>query len=150
MSEPSAGLTYNRSGTFYDGWITLTVDPQSPCIFTRGLRTVELPVRHGEGRLVLSPAELSRTTTVHLAPVSYADPTTGTATTTWPLNPNGSEHGFAGLCDPTGRIFGLMPHPEAFLYAENHPRWRERAVAVPDGQRFFENAINYCRGTLHS
>jgi len=139
-------LAPNQHGHFYDGWISLRVDPDSPCVFTRHLQTIELPVRHGEGRIVTDNAVLDRIRNEHLCPLRYglAD---GEATT-FPQNPNGSPDGIAGLCDPSGRLFGLMPHPEAFLYPHNHPLWRRRANLPKDGDglQIFVNAVDAARG----
>ena len=138
-------LMHNESARYEDRWCTLAVNPDSPCIFTRGLSRLYIPVRHGEGRLVVkSEALMDRIMAENLAPVYYADPMTGLPTQSYPENPNGSPNGIAGLCDPTGKIFGLMPHPEAYNDETNHPGWTagERA---PLGTIIFENAINYLR-----
>ena len=78
-------------------------------------------------------------------PLRYVDGT-GAPTTEWPANPNGSAGGAGALCDASGRLFGLMPHPEAFLYAENHPRWRARhdgghARRWGEGVQIFANGV---------
>ena len=130
---------------YYDGWVTLVVDPASPCVFTRGLGSLQMPARHGEGRLVCPPSVLEGVRTAHLAPVRYADPATLRPSATPPANPNGSVDAIAGLCDRSGRLFGLMPHPEAFLYPENHPQWRRRAPCEPDGLAIFRNAVEAAR-----
>jgi phosphoribosylformylglycinamidine synthase subunit PurQ / glutaminase len=136
---------YPRAG-YVDRWVTLVVDPASPCVFLRGLTTLEVPVRHGEGRVVCSSAVLEEIRAGHLAPVRYADPATGQPTDAPPHNPNGSIDAIAGLCDRSGRVFGLMPHPEAFLYAENHPRWRRRPSAEHgEGLQIFRNAVEAAR-----
>ena len=137
-------LTTNRHGNFHDGWVTLTFDPASPCVFTRGLQRLELPVRHGEGRLIASPPARAEIAQHHLAVCRYADPASGNPTDRFPHDPNGSEDQIAGLCDRSGRIFGLMPHPEAFLYAENHPRWRFDPSPKTLGVEVFRNAIRFC------
>jgi phosphoribosylformylglycinamidine synthase subunit PurQ / glutaminase len=141
-------LTFNDSGRFEDRWVELGTDDQSPCIFTRGLSRLPLPVRHGEGKLVaesegLTDELLGR----HLAPLQYLDPSTGLPTDQYPHNPNGSPRGIAGVCDPTGRIFGLMPHPECYLHRIHHPRWR-RLHDLPEkgwGLKIFENAVAFFR-----
>ncbi|HEY8378555.1 MAG TPA: phosphoribosylformylglycinamidine synthase subunit PurQ [Nannocystis sp.] len=117
-------LVANDRLGYWDAWVRLAVDPLSPCVFTRALPPViELPSRHGEGKLVFETEELRQVAEdMHLIPVRYAD-ASGQPTEVWPDNPDGSPGGAAGLCDPTGRIFGLMPHPEAYLYPENHPHW---------------------------
>ncbi len=111
---------------YRDAWVRLRIDPKSPCVFTRGLDepTFVCPARHGEGRIVFGDrASREVLEAAGQIPVRYAD-ARGEPTQAWPDNPNGSPGGAAGLCDPTGRVFGLMPHPEAFLYPENHPDWR--------------------------
>jgi phosphoribosylformylglycinamidine synthase len=112
---------------YYDAWVRLRVDPKSPCVFTRGIGhdLLEFPSRHGEGKLVFAGPDVeARVEADHLVPLRYVDED-GTPTVAWPENPNGSPGGAAALCDPTGRVFGLMPHPEAYLYPENHPDWIE-------------------------
>jgi phosphoribosylformylglycinamidine synthase len=141
-----AALGPNSHGCFYDGWITLAVDPSSPCLFTKGLDRLEVPVRHGEGRLLTSPETLGVIREHHLAPVRYANPDTGQPSEEFPENPNGSLDSIAGLCDRSGRIFGLMPHPEAFLFPENHPQWRGRAKQQGEGLVMFRNAVREATG----
>lgn len=138
-------LMHNESARFEDRWCTLAVNPNSPCVFTRGLDSLYLPVRHGEGRLVAeNQAMMDRIMAENLAPVYYADPETGLPTQTYPENPNGSPNAIAGLTDPSGKIFGLMPHPEAFSHPTNHPGWTrgERAAL---GTVIFDNAVEYLR-----
>ena len=65
----------------------------------------------------------------------------------YPEDPNGSEGHVAGICDPTGRVFGLMPHPEAFLHAQNHPEWTAGAVTEGEGLRIFANGVKAARGS---
>lgn len=147
LTTQSVGLAANRHGCFYDGWVTLGVDPASPCVFTRGIERLDVPVRHGEGRLRAPDAVRERIRREHLAPVRYVDPDTGAAAERFPANPNGSDDAIAGLCDPTGRIFGLMPHPEAFLYPECRPGWRRRGAGPDgDGLQIFRNAVEACTG----
>ena len=115
-------LAPNASGRFECRWVRLQANPDSACLLTRGLEFLELPVRHGEGRLLGTFAP-------ECVPLRYVD-SQGEASETYPENPNGSLGGAAALCDPSGRIFGMMPHPEAFLRANQHPQWtlrRERA-----------------------
>jgi len=143
LGEQTVALAPNRHGCFLDGWVTLAVDPDSPCVFTRGMTTLQVPVRHGEGRVIAAGDQLDRIRACHLAPVRYADAATGQPTERFPDNPNGSVDSIAGLCDGTGRVFGLMPHPEAFLHPQNHPGWRRRDLATRegDGLALFRNAV---------
>lgn len=125
IADPSASLVHNERLGYRDAWVRLVPDPKSPCVFTRGMSgaPLEVPARHGEGKLVFADAATAaRVEAAHLVPLRYAD-RAGLPTERWPDNPNGSERGAAALCDLTGRVFGLMPHPEAYLYPENHPRW---------------------------
>jgi phosphoribosylformylglycinamidine synthase subunit PurQ / glutaminase len=141
-----ATLTWNDSGRFEDRWVTLAVDAESPCVFTRGLTRLELPVRHGEGKIVAPPEVIERMRAAHQVPLAYVDPATGEPTTAYPENPNGSPFGMAALTDPTGRLFGLMPHPEAFLHRTNHPRWTREALPEEGaGLALFRNAVEFVR-----
>jgi phosphoribosylformylglycinamidine synthase subunit PurQ / glutaminase len=103
-------------------------------------------VRHGEGKIVASPEAMDALLAGHQAPLAYIDPATFETTMEYPKNPNGSPFGIAALTDPTGRLFGLMPHPEAFLHKTNHPRWtREELPEEGAGQKLFRNAVEFIR-----
>jgi phosphoribosylformylglycinamidine synthase I len=131
--EPEVSLIHNDSGKFIDRWVGLRFNPQSPCVWTAGLHRCELPIRHGEGKFITAEsATLESLTEEKLVVLTYD-----------PYNPNGSEGDVAGICDPSGRIFGLMPHPEAFLYPENHPRWTREAIAEGWGLRIFECGVSF-------
>jgi phosphoribosylformylglycinamidine synthase len=127
-------LVSNDRLGYRNAWVRLRIDPRSPCVFTRGSTgaVLELPSRHGEGKLVVDPAVAGPLADGHMVPMLYAD-LDGQPTERWPDNPNGSSGGAAGLCDASGRIFGIMPHPEAYLYPENHPHWiaQRDAGALP-------------------
>ena len=140
-------LTFNDSGRFEDRWVYLRVDPGSPCIFTKGLSGLYLPVRHGEGKFVtLDEKILERLHREGLIAVQYSDKNCREATMEYPANPNGAVDGIAGICDETGRIFGLMPHPEAYLHRTNHPRWtREELPEEGMGLALFRNAAAFLR-----
>ena len=125
---PRATLAPNDRLGYRDAWVRLAFEPDSPCVWTRGLDGMELPTRHGEGKfLAESPELLERLEAAGQVAARYVDDQ-GIATTEWPHNPNGSPGGVAGVCDPSGRLFGLMPHPDAYLYPFHHPHWRRRAV----------------------
>jgi phosphoribosylformylglycinamidine synthase len=124
--ERTVALAFNDCGNFRNQWVTLKVNPASPCIFLRGIETAEFPVRHGEGKFYTTPAILADLHKNHQVAVQYATPDGAPAGGRFPLNPNGSIDDIAGICDPTGRIFGLMPHPEAYQHRTNHPDWTRR------------------------
>ena len=145
----SVTLTFNDSGKFEDRWVYLKVNKASPCIFTKGLEGVYLPIRHGEGKFIASNNELlQQMTKQNLVVLNYSDADYSSATIEYPLNPNGSVQGIAGICNPSGRIFGLMPHPEGYLHFTNHPRWTRESLPTDGmGLAFFKNAINFIRAT---
>ncbi|MCX7911451.1 MAG: phosphoribosylformylglycinamidine synthase I [Dehalococcoidales bacterium] len=135
-------LTNNDSGRFECRWVYLRVNPKSPCVFTRGIDMMYVPVAHGEGKLVAAPGVLEKLNVV----VQYTDEK-GNTGAGYPCNPNGSVNDIAGICDDSGRIFGLMPHPEDFIRATQHPRWtRERRRRTGDGLAVFVNAVKWARG----
>jgi len=157
--ERTVALTYNDSGNFIDTWVNLRVNNLSPCIFTQGIDTIELPVRHGEGKFFAEDERIGRLLTDNQVVLTYADRMGKQAKGAWPANPNGSLGDIAGICDPTGRLFGLMPHPEAYNHFTNHPDWTRkkeclsRKGKVPpsgegDGIRIFRNAVDYARENL--
>ena len=150
--EQSVALAWNDSGVFRNSWVNLKVEKKAPCLFTKGLDTLEVPIRHGEGKFVANPNILAEIEKQNLVVLRYAD-SNGTPTDEFPLNPNGSLNNIAGICDPTGRIFGLMPHPEAYLSPYNHPNWirQKKAGTLPKegaGVAIFRNAVHYIKDNL--
>jgi len=117
-----ASLAPNRKLGYWDCWVRLRTNPDSPCLWTQDIDMLELPSRHGEGNFTTTPEIRERIEERELVAVRYVD-SAGRPTEEWPANPNGSLDGIAGICDPTGRLFGLMPHPDAFLYPFQHPAW---------------------------
>lgn len=155
----SVALTFNDCGNFRNQWVNLRTNEASPCVFTRGMTTVELPVRHGEGKFVTDDGTLARLLDKNQVVLRYADVNDEPAKGHFPTNPNGSMDDIAGICDPTGRVFGLMPHPEAFNHPSNHPDWPrtkemlKRSGKTPDkgvtpGIQIFKNGVDYIRSTL--
>jgi len=147
LPEPSAStrqvltLASNDSGKFECRWVYLRANQESPCIFTRGIDLMYLPVAHGEGKVVVEPGALEERNVA----LYYADET-GDIRAGYPHNPNGSMSNIAGICDATGRIFALMPHPERFIRWTQHPRWtREPWRDHGDGFRIFLNAVEWAK-----
>jgi len=132
-------ITHNDHGKFIDSWVKITPQGQR-CVWLRGMGTIDIPLRHGEGRLVVNPARRAE-----ILEKMHAQ---GMTCLKYELDPNGSEEHLAGLCDPTGRILGLMPHPEAFVRWTAHPEWTsqpERAGSPGQGLVIFQNAYQEAR-----
>ncbi|MHB0876642.1 MAG: phosphoribosylformylglycinamidine synthase I [Anaerolineae bacterium] len=138
----AATLTTNASNRFECRWVYLKVDPAGPCVFTRGLEElVYCPVAHGEGRFVPRDAGVLRSLQErHLIALTYVDANGGPAE--YPLNPNGSTAGIAGVCNERGNVFGLMPHPEDHVFAQQHPR-HTRGESGNSGLGLFVNGVRY-------
>jgi phosphoribosylformylglycinamidine synthase I len=152
--ERRVALTYNDSGNFIDTWVNLKINPETPCLFTKGISYIELPVRHGEGKFYASTEDIESLFENNQVVAQYANEDGDPANGQWPENPNGSLEDIAGICDPTGRIFGLMPHPEGFNHFTNHPNWTKKKQVLEregrnvknhegDGIRIFRNAVEY-------
>jgi phosphoribosylformylglycinamidine synthase len=149
-------LAPNAEGYFIDRWVRLSVETHSNCVFLKNLTTLRLPVRHGEGRFVALDEEmLGKIEGKGLVSLRYCDAQDRPAGS-FPLNPNGSENAIAGVCDPSGRILGLMPHPEAAVSIFQYPDWtktkqhalRMNETLAEEGCGFFlfKNAYEYAKG----
>ncbi len=136
-------LVHNVSGSFLDDWVDVRFEARSRCVWTSGgLPSRSLPIRHGEGRFVVRAATvLAALEAEGLVALRYGLK----ASPTGQGNPNGSVADIAGICDPTGRVFGLMPHPEAFLIRENGPMRRRGSEPVL-GIDLFERGVAAARG----
>lgn len=152
--EQQIALARNEQGVFRDTWITVRGNPDSPCIFTKGIDLLPLPIRHGEGKfMAMDEQMLARLEAENLVALRYVCPETGEAAQGFPENPNGSQNAIAGVCDPSGRIFGLMPHPEGYLSPYNHPHWTRQKInnVLPKeglGVQVFRNAVTFARENL--
>lgn len=124
--EPEASLLPNASGRFEDRWVRLRTNARAPIRLWERDVPLDVPVRHGQGRLALRDDAVRRAIVERgLDVFTYCDER-GATTDDYPANPNGSELAIAGLCDPAGRVFGMMPHPEDHLSAFVHPDWARR------------------------
>jgi phosphoribosylformylglycinamidine synthase len=137
---PIATLGHNSSGKFEDRWVTLQATP-GLCPFLTGIDRLYLPVAHGQGRFLCREQWLLEgLKQAGQVVLRYVNPQGGPAA--YPLNPNGSQGDVAGLCDATGRVLGLMPHPERHVLPTQHPRWtREGLAEEGDGLALFRNAV---------
>ena len=151
----TASLALNDSGHYENRWTTLEFDPESPCIWTTGLERIRVPVRHGEGKFVTDDSKLmdkwsaSGQLVARYVDPSIPYPNTSDEILSYPISPNQSWRNVAGVCDPSGLVFGLMPHPEA-----NHSTWlgatwtREQAKhGEGEGMGIFHNAIRHVLDT---
>lgn len=134
--ERTLTLTQNMQGEFIDRWVSLEKQ-ESNCIWTKSLPdSLELPIRHGEGRIVVKDEAKTEKELISQGQIAL----------TYSSDVNGSFKKIAGLCDSTGLIFGLMPHPEAYLYEGLKPGDKKDVFAKGVGQVIFENAVNYIKG----
>lgn len=147
-----AALAHNDSGVFRDDWVTMTAEPSCKCVFTKGITKIRMPIRHGEGKFAADPEIIGKIEKEHLVALRYSGEN-GEKAAGFPENPNGSINDIAGICDPTGRVFGLMPHPEAFISPFNAPDWQTRKLKgeLPqwgEGKIIFDNAVEYIKNNL--
>lgn len=141
----SVTLTWNDSGKFEDRWVRLAVDGDK-CVFLKGVESLYLPVAHAEGKFVArNDSTLSSLADSNQLTLRYAAlGNESNGSTPYPDNPNGSALDVAGVCDETGRVFGLMPHPERNIDRTHHPRWtRGEGGEQGDGAQVFQNAIEF-------
>jgi phosphoribosylformylglycinamidine synthase len=152
MPAPLATLTWNQQGRFEDRWVHLKVsENDSP--FLRDIDQMFLPMAHAEGRFVTRPSNGTGPSAAETLqkqkqiPLRYCRPDGFTSDDVLPHpdNPNGAEMNVAGLCDESGRVFGLMPHPERHLFPTQHPFWtrRDAQPEFGDGMKMFQNAVDF-------
>ncbi len=141
---PPATLSFNDSGKFEDRWVRLDVRG-TKSVFLARIDSMYLPVAHAEGKFVARDVRvLSRLEADKQLVLRYVSQRPGSNGVAYPDNPNGSMADVAGICDPTGRVLGLMPHPERHIDPTQHPRWtRGEAGQVGDGLKVFKNAVGY-------
>ncbi len=143
-----ATLSWNDHGRFEDRWVHLAVD-ETPCVFLRGIERMYLPMAHAEGKFVAADeAVLEQLRSTGRLAIRYCDGENGSVagqTLAFPANPNGATANVAGVCDASGRVFGLMPHPERHIDFTHHPYWtrRETQPSAGDGLAMFQNAVSW-------
>lgn len=146
---PLATLTNNASGHFEGRWINLEANP-GKCPWLKDIHRLDVPVAHGEGNFrcraewILGGLEGSGQVVLRYSGLQSAIRNLKSEILPFPANPNGSQGNVAGICDPTGRVLGLMPHPERNVLPTHHPRWtREGLKPEGDGLKLFRNAVAY-------
>lgn len=148
QSETPATLDWNNHGRFEDRWVHLVSD-QSPCVFLKGIERMYLPMAHAQGKFVAANQNVidAMQSEGRLA-LRYCDGESGSVQSealAFPVNPNGADANVAGVSDKTGRVFGLMPHPERHIDPTQHPFWtrRDEQPEYGDGLAMFKNAIDW-------
>ena len=145
FESQTVSLTQNQKGIFEDRWVQLTTNPKNNNIFTQGFEQIYLPVRHGEGRIVVTESSVQdQLITENQIAMFYADQK-GDPTAEYPDNPNGSWNNIAAISNKKGNILGMMPHPEAYNHYTNHPHWTRLTFNEEDGEglKIFKNAYRY-------
>lgn len=136
-----ATLAWNDSGRFEDRWVYLRADSDK-CVFVPKGEILALPIAHGEGKFVTKDEEvLTRLKNDDQVALRYVNQAGEPGQ--YPVNPNGSVDDIAGICDTTGRVMGLMPHPERFIDNTHHPKWTRQNIQRADGTVFFTRAWDY-------
>ncbi len=152
-----ATLTLNDSNKFEDRWVYLkkpeTRNKKPECVWTKGIdKIIRLPVAHGEGKFIPRDGKILRTLKKEgLIALEYVDERGDRKG--YPSNPNGSVDDIAGICDRTGRIFGLMPHPERHISFYQSPQWTRAVQKAPDnvegdGLVIFKNGVKFVKKYL--
>lgn len=144
-AEQPATLTWNDSGRFEDRWVRLATG-RSNCVFLQDVERMYLPVAHAEGKFVARDNDaLGRLDAAGQLVLRYTNADgSNNGAVEYPANPNGSIASVAGVCDTSGRVFGMMPHPERFIDRTQHPRWSRDGQAdanAADGLRLIQNAV---------
>jgi phosphoribosylformylglycinamidine synthase I len=150
-----AALEHNVTFRYQCRWVDLTVEKGSPSIFTRGIDRLHIPVAHGEGNFFALEDVMARIEGSGLVTMRYTRPDGVPAKGEFPWNPNGSMNDIASICDPSGRIMGMMPHPERGMFFTQRDDWtlireglKREGGALPelsDGFAIFRNAVEYFR-----
>ncbi len=142
--ERAFALTDNASARFECRWVTLRSEACAVPWLVPG-ELMPVPIAHAEGRFVVrDEATLAALEAGGQIALRYVDPAAPNTTAVYPANPNGSVAGIAGLCDPTGRVLGLMPHPERNLHPWQHPQWTRRgARAEGEGLPFYRRMVEF-------
>ncbi|MDR3236930.1 MAG: phosphoribosylformylglycinamidine synthase subunit PurQ [Spirochaetia bacterium] len=151
--QPGAALLNNSTFRYQCRWVELAVEKGSPSVFLKGIDSLHIPVAHGEGNFYAPPNVISAIEENKLAAMRYSLPGGGLARGEFPANPNGSINDIASLCDKTGRIFGMMPHPERGMFFNQRDDWsllredcRRRGEEIPVescGMMIFRNAAAF-------
>jgi phosphoribosylformylglycinamidine synthase subunit PurQ / glutaminase len=146
-------LERNTTDRYQCRWVNLAINKNSNCVFTRGIDMLHVPVAHGEGNFFAQAETLSKIESNNQDVLHYVYADGSPAKGEFPVNPNGALHDVAGICDTTGRIMGLMPHPERNIFFTQRDDWtkeKERLLregkdlpSGSEGMKIFANAVEY-------
>jgi phosphoribosylformylglycinamidine synthase len=146
-------LEHNRTSRYECRWVDLMIEKACPSVFTRGIRRLHVPVAHGEGNFYASPEVLDKIESGNLVAMRYIKPDGAPAGGDFPYNPNGSLADIAAVCDRTGRVMGMMPHPERNIHVTQRDDWTLLREGVrrnngtlqeeSEGLAIFKNAVSY-------
>ena len=145
FNQQTVSLTQNHNGRYEDRWVHLKVNKLTNSLFLKGIDTLYLPIRHGEGKIVIREENVrNQIINNNLAAAYYSD-SSGMPTDTYPENPNGSWNNIAALSNENGTILGLMPHPEAYNHFTNHPHWTRLKFDQESGEglKIFKQAYTH-------
>ena len=152
LGEAEVALEYNRTFRYECRWVDLKI-ANSPSVFTKGIERLHIPVAHGEGNFFASDTVLKQIEKRNLIVIRYIKPNGQPADCEFPYNPNGSVNDIAGICDETGRIMGMMPHPERNILFTQRDDWtylkeaaKREGRELPiygEGMSIFKNAVEY-------
>ena len=145
IGKMDATLITNDSGHFECRWVKMKIE-NSKCLFLpKSDQLLDIAVNHGEGKFYADKATIQKIENQNLVTFRYVD-NSSNPTQNYPANPNGSLNAIAGICDPNGRILGLMPHPEKFVDITQHPNWRRFPKGVkPHGAQIFKSMIRFAK-----
>ncbi|MGC1878530.1 MAG: phosphoribosylformylglycinamidine synthase subunit PurQ [Rhabdochlamydiaceae bacterium] len=154
QKKQEVSLSRNERYQFESRWVHLHITP-SRSIFTEGLKELYLPVRHAEGNFVVKEGGMIDRLVANRQIALQYGAIDGKVADHYPDNPNGSSHSIAGICDGTGRVLGMMPHPEAAIFFTHFPDWirrkeelKRQGLSIPlhgPGLNLFKNVVNYSR-----
>jgi len=153
IGSAEVALEYNTTNRYQCRWVDVAAEAECPAVFTRGVRRLHIPVAHGEGRFYAPAPTLERLETQRQVALRYIRPEGSPARGEFPCNPSGSLNDIAAVCDATGRLMGMMPHPERHIFFTQGDDWtlrrekaRRQGAPVPEageGRIIFTNAVAY-------
>jgi phosphoribosylformylglycinamidine synthase subunit PurQ / glutaminase len=144
LGKMQATLTHNDSGHFECRWVQMKAVQSQASYFDDMNFPMHVAVNHGEGKFFAEQRVLDRVEKEKLVVFRYVDHA-GTPTAEYPLNPNGALNAIAGITNSTGRILGLMPHPEKFVDITQYPNWRRENIEKPHGLLFYERIVDFVK-----